>query len=99
MRAGHHSGLASFIQEDAIVCVSGGGIRDREFEHLAPADMAIAQMYRLLLKTARQAAAGGKLLTHGLSMADYRGTHSTIPVGTDWRTLVPGNLAKSKSVA
>lgn len=99
MRAGHHSGIVSFVQEDAIVCVSGGGIRDRENEHLAPADMAIAQMYRILLKSARQVAAGGRPVAHGLSVADLRGTHASIPVGTDWRTLVPGNAPKSKIVA
>lgn len=99
MRAGHHSGLVSFVQEDAVVCVSGGGIRDREYEHLAPADRAIAQMYRVLLKSARQVAAGGRPLAHGISVADYRGTHATTPVGADWRTLVPGNVPKSKSVA
>lgn len=99
MRAGHHSGLVSFVQEDAIVCVSGGGIRDRENEHLAPADMAIAQMYRVLLKSARQVAAGGKPVAHGVPLADCRGTHAAIPVGTDWRTLVPGNAPKSKIVA
>lgn len=99
MREGHHSGLVSFVQEDAIVCVSGGGIRDREFEHLAPADMAIAQMYRVLLKSARQVEAGGKPVGYGESYADCRGTHASIPVGTDWRTLVPGNISKTKIVA
>src|SRR3546814_7525496 len=60
IRAGHHSGIVSFVQEDAIVCMSAGGIRDRQYEHLGTADMAVAQMYRTLLKSAKQVAEGGK---------------------------------------
>ena len=99
MRQGHHSGLVSFVQEDAVVCISGGGIRDRSYEHLAPADKAIAQMYRTLLKSAKQVAANGKPIAYGMSVADLRGTHATIPVGTDWRSLVPNNVPKLKSVS
>ncbi|HKP78909.1 MAG TPA: hypothetical protein VJU34_07260, partial [Phenylobacterium sp.] len=99
MRAGHHTGITSFVQEDAIVCVSGGGIRDREYEHLATADKAIAQMYRTLLKSARQVASGGKPVAYGISVGALRGTHASVPIGTDWRTLVPNNTPKSKIVA
>ncbi|WP_313805609.1 Rieske 2Fe-2S domain-containing protein [Sphingobium sp.] len=99
VRAGHHTGMGSFVQEDALICVSAGGLRDREYEHLAPADMAIAQMYRVLLKSAKQVAAGGKPIAHQMSVASLRGGRFSVPVGTDWRTLVPGNLPQTKSVA
>lgn len=92
MRAGHHTGLSSFVQEDAVVCISCGGLRDRSYEHLGTVDMAIAQMYRTLLKSAKQVAAGGKPIGHNLSVAELRGARVTLPVGTDWRTAVPRNV-------
>lgn len=96
MRAGHHTGIPSFVQEDAIVCVSAGGLRSREYEHLGTADMAIAQMYRTLLKSARQVEAGGKPIAYQSSVADLRGARVTLPVGSDWRSVVAGNQARAK---
>ena len=96
MRAGHHTGLGSFVQEDALICMSAGGLRDREYEHLGTADMAIAQMYRTLLKSAKQVSAGGKPVAYQMSLATLRGTRVTLPVGTDWRTAVPGNMPEAK---
>lgn len=96
VRAGHHTGLVSFVQEDAIICISAGGLRDRGYEHLGAADAAIAQMYRTLLRSARQVEAGGKPIAYQASVADLRGTRVSLPVGADWRTVVPGNLARAK---
>lgn len=96
MHEGHHSGIHGFVQEDAVVCVSGGGLRDREYEHLGTADAAIALMYRVLLKSARQVAAGGKPVAYNSSVADLRGARVTLPVGADWRTAVPRNVPQSK---
>lgn len=96
MRAGHHSGLGSFVQEDALICMSSGGIRSREYEHLGTADMAIAQMYRTLLKSAKQVEQGGKPVAYQMSVAKLRGGRFSLPVGTDWRTVVPGNLLEQK---
>lgn len=92
----HHSGIEGFVQEDAIVCVSAGGLRDREYEHLGTADAAIAMMYRVLLKSARRVEAGEKPLNYNESVADLRGTRTTLPVGVDWRTAVPRNIPQSK---
>lgn len=91
MRNGHFTGIASFTQEDAIVCVSGGPIRDRQHERLATADMAIAQMYRTLLKSAKQVEEGGKPIAYGIPTANLKGTHAILPPGADWRSLVPNN--------
>jgi phenylpropionate dioxygenase-like ring-hydroxylating dioxygenase large terminal subunit len=96
VRAGHHTGMGSFVQEDALICMSAGGLRSREYEHLGTADMAIAQMYRTLLKSARQVEQGGKPIAHGLSVASYRGGRFSLPVGADWRSVVPGNLPEAK---
>ena len=98
MRAGHHTGLSSFVQEDAVVCISCGGLRDRSYEHLGTVDMAIAQMYRTLLKSARQVAAGGKPIAYNMSVAELRGARVTLPVGTDWRTAVPHNVREPELV-
>lgn len=96
VRTGHHSGLVSFVQEDAIVCVSCGELRDREYEHLGTADMAIALMYRVLLKSAKQVMAGGKPIAHRQSVAHLRGTRVTLAVGSDWRSAVPNNMPRPK---
>lgn len=96
MRAGHHTGLGSFVQEDAIVCMSAGGLRDRGYEHLGTADMAIAQLYRTLLKSARQVETGARPVAYQMSVAGLRGARVSLPVGDDWRTAVPGNLAGAK---
>lgn len=93
VRDGHHTGMGSFVQEDALICMSAGGLRDREYEHLGTADMAIAQMYRTLLKSARQVEAGGKPVAYGRSVASLRGCRVTLPVGADWRSVVPGNVS------
>jgi hypothetical protein len=96
MLAGHHTGLGSFVQEDAFICMSAGGLRDRSYEHLGTADAAIAQMYRSLLKSARQVEQGGKPIAYQISVANLRGGRFSLPVGTDWRSVVPGNAAETK---
>jgi hypothetical protein len=58
--------------------------------------MAIAQMYRTLLKSARQVEAGGKPIAYQSSVADLRGARVTLPVGSDWRSVVAGNQARAK---
>lgn len=92
MRAGHHSGMASFVQEDALLCMSAGGLRSREVEYLGTADMAIAQMYRTLIRSATRVAEGGKPIGYGLSVARLRGGRFSLPLDADWRDAVPGNL-------
>ena len=93
MRDGHHSGADGIVQEDALVCVSAGGVRDRDYEHLSTADAAVAQMYRTFLKSAKQVEDGGKPIGYGLSVADLRGSHAVLPAGSDWRSMLPGNLS------
>lgn len=96
VHAGHHTGMGSFVQEDALICMSGGGLRDREYEHLATADMAIAQMYRTLLKSARQVDQGGKPIAYQMSVAKLRGARVTLPLGVDWQTVVPNNVSQQQ---
>lgn len=87
--SGHFTGMPSFTQEDAIVCVSAGGLRDRSREMLSTADLPIAQMYRTLIKSARAVADGGLPVGYRVPTPEIQGTHATLEPGTDWRTLVP----------
>ena len=99
MRAGHFTGLPGLTPEDLVVAVSGGGIRDRRSEHLSSADAAIAKMYRVLLRSARQVSEGGKPVAYGQSVASLRGRRVRLPLGTDWRTLVPDHKLVRAKVA
>ena len=99
MAAGHFTGIHSFVQEDAVVCVSSGGIRDRRGEHLSTADMAIANMYRVLLKSARSVETGGKPVGYGVLVGDLRGRRVSLPLDADWRSLVPQHQQCKANVA
>lgn len=99
MRAGHFTGMASFTQEDAIVSVSGGGIRDRRHERLSTADMPIAHLYRVLLTSARSVAAGGPALASGVSVAHIAGGNAQLDTDADWRALVPRHQPLKASAA
>jgi nitrite reductase/ring-hydroxylating ferredoxin subunit len=89
MRAGHFTGMASFTQEDSVVCVSGGGLRDRTKEMLSTADLPVVQLYRTLLKSARGVAGGGKPTGYKMPENEIIGVNATLEPGTDWRGLVP----------
>jgi hypothetical protein len=79
------------------MCVSGGPLRDRSEERLATADIAIAQMYRVLLRSVRRVEEGGKPVgASSVSIANVRGAFATLPLGVDWRTLVPDHQAETK---
>lgn len=99
MKAGHFSGLQGFNLEDAVVSVSSGEIRDRRSEHLSTADMAIALLYKALLRSARQVAQGGTPVALGMSVAHLRGRRVSLPPGTDWRTLVPSHVRQDAEIA
>ena len=89
VRGGHFTGVASFTQEDAVVCVSAGGLRDRSKERLSAADLPIAQMYRTLIGSAKSVVGGGLPVGYNVPTPEIRGTHATLEPGTDWRSLVP----------
>ena len=85
---GHQSGVPTLALEDSLVCASAGPLRDRSNEHLAGADLAIAQMYRVLIKMARQGRDGQDPIGLGVSMADIRGTNASVDPSVEWRSLV-----------
>ena len=88
MHKGHFTGMPSFTQEDMVVTLSSGPIRDRSKECLASSDLPIALLYRVLLKSAnnvKKPGAGGS----GQSVRDIRGVHAALEAGDNWRALVP----------
>jgi hypothetical protein len=41
--------------------------------------------------------AGGRPIAYGMSVADLRGARATLPVGTDWRSVVPNNVPQTQT--
>ena len=91
MRAGRtFSGLPNLIQEDVVVSVSGGAIRDRSRETLSAADIAIARMYRTLLEGAQRVRSGGDPtgFTPDIDTRRIRGANARLAPGQKWQSLV-----------
>lgn len=88
MREGHFSGAPVLLLDDVLVCVSAGPLRSRSRELLTPADAAVASLYRLFVRSARAAAEGGVPIGAGVSVADVRGVHDSLALGTDWHSLL-----------
>jgi phthalate 4,5-dioxygenase len=99
MRAGHFTGVPALALEDSLVCVSAGPLRDRSKERLSTADLAIAHLYRYLIKSAKRVRDGGKPLGYGVSLAHVVGTNARLEPGEDWRKLVPGHYKVRPLVA
>lgn len=99
MAKGHFTGLPPITQEDALMTISSGTIRDRSKERLAPADLPIAMFYRVLRESARSVQAGNRPVFWNRSIAHISGKHGGLPPGTDWRTLVPLHRPKSAEQA
>jgi nitrite reductase/ring-hydroxylating ferredoxin subunit len=100
MREGRRfSGLPLFIPEDVAVEVASGPIRDRSKETLAPADGAIARMYRVLLASARRVAEGGDPIGLNFDTSKVVGISGLIEPGQPWQSLVPGHVAATRSQA
>ncbi|HKR89317.1 MAG TPA: Rieske 2Fe-2S domain-containing protein [Phenylobacterium sp.] len=89
MRRGHFTGIANFTQEDAIVSMSAGALRDRSREMLCVADLAITCLYRALLKSANAGERGEAPIGLNADVSRIRGANATLELGVEWRTLVP----------
>jgi hypothetical protein len=68
--------------------MSAGPIRSRVVERLATVDMAIAHLYRSLLRSARQVASGGDPVGIDVSIGHLRGHYASLSADQDWRTLL-----------
>ena len=80
------SGIDGIQPQDQAVQESMGAIVDRGFEHLAPSDMMIARVRRLLLRSARGMAAGTMPpgAADPLVLDGVRGGHFVAAKGIDW---------------
>jgi phthalate 4,5-dioxygenase len=80
------SGIEGIQPQDTAVQESMGAIVDRSFEHLAPSDMMIARVRRLLLRSARGMAAGTVPpgAADPLVLDGVRGGHFLAAKGVDW---------------
>lgn len=88
-RAGHFTGLDSFTQEDGACSISSGALRDRSFEMLSSADMAITRLYRTLLACVKSLRDGGDPVALHADTTSIVGVSGEISPQQDWRTLVP----------
>ncbi|ATE64139.1 Rieske 2Fe-2S domain-containing protein [Rhizorhabdus dicambivorans] len=92
---GHFTGLPSFTQEDAVMSVSSGPLRDRRHENLSTADRAIGHLYRTLLRCASAVEEGREPLGWNQPVGQIRGTNAQLEESADWRELVPANRAEA----
>ena len=86
-RSESYSGIYGITAQDHCVTESMGPIADRTFEHLAPADIMITRVRRLLLKSATDLATDGaapKSATDPSVYAGMRGGQFLAPEGADW---------------
>jgi len=88
-RAGHFTGFDSFTQEDAACSVSSGTMRDRSFEMLSTADIAISRLYRSLLACARGVRDSQPIPALEAEVGRVIGISAEIGPEQDWRSLVP----------
>jgi phenylpropionate dioxygenase-like ring-hydroxylating dioxygenase large terminal subunit len=88
-RAGHFTGFDSFTQEDAACSVSSGALRDRSFEMLSTADIAISRLYRSLLACARGVRDQQPIPALQADVGRVVGISGEIGPDQDWRSLVP----------
>jgi phthalate 4,5-dioxygenase oxygenase subunit len=95
MRKGAYSGLPVFFPEDAAMLVSSGEIRDRSKETLAPADVAIARLYRTLLTLPRMVDKGEEPLGLRADLRKVRGLSGMIDEGASWHSLVPDHARRA----
>jgi phenylpropionate dioxygenase-like ring-hydroxylating dioxygenase large terminal subunit len=87
-RTATFSGVADFVSQDLMVTESMGPIYDRTQEKLGSTDLAITRMRHILLRAARDLAAGKEPPAVGAQ--DYKtifGAEKILEPGEDWRAL------------
>ncbi|ATE64140.1 Rieske 2Fe-2S domain-containing protein [Rhizorhabdus dicambivorans] len=85
MRAGRSfTGISGIVEEDAIMAIGSGPIRDRTLENLCPSDLAVAGLYRALLSVAR--AEPGWIVSAEQDDV-VRGWTATLDEGRNWRDM------------
>jgi phthalate 4,5-dioxygenase len=87
------TGLAGIEQEDAAMSVSMGPIVDRTQEHLVPADRAIVEIRRMLLRSAAQVEKGGDPVAMPGDVTDVGAPDAFVSASArgKWRDLTPNH--------
>lgn len=99
MKQGSFTGLPVFFPEDHAMLVSSGAIRDRSKEILAPADLAIARLYRVLLRLADTVGRGEEPGVLAVDPMTVSGLHGLLEDGGNWKDLVPTHVAFARTDA
>jgi phthalate 4,5-dioxygenase len=83
------SGVADFVSQDLMVTESMGPIYDRTQEKLGSTDLAITRMRHILLRAAKNLAAGQEppAVSGDLDYGSIRGAEKILEPGEDWRSL------------
>ena len=83
------SGVADFVSQDLMVTESMGPIYDRTQEKLGSTDLAITRMRHILLRAAKNLAAGEEppAVAGDLDYRSIRGAEKILEPGEDWRYL------------
>lgn len=85
MRAGRSfTGMPGIVEEDAIMAIGSGPIRDRTLENLCPSDLAVAALYKALLAVAR---AEADRIVSAERDDLVRGWTATLDDGQNWRDM------------
>jgi phthalate 4,5-dioxygenase len=87
------TGLGGIEQEDAAMSLSMGPIVDRTQEHLVPADRAIVEIRRLLLRSAADVEKGGDPVAMPGDITDVGAPDAFVPANARdrWRDLAPNH--------
>jgi len=96
---GSFTGLPGIVEEDVVVSVSSGPIRNRSAEHLAAADRAVTCLYKVLLDCTRRVSAGEDPVGLDSDVATVRGISSVLKPDQTWQALVPDHHGTRAPVA
>jgi nitrite reductase/ring-hydroxylating ferredoxin subunit len=85
-----YTGIQGIGQQDMAVTESMGAIYDRSREHLGTTDAAVIRMRRMLIKAAKDLAAGIEPPALEGDFASIRSAEKILEPGEDWRALGTG---------
>jgi phenylpropionate dioxygenase-like ring-hydroxylating dioxygenase large terminal subunit len=95
-RSETYTGIDGINQQDRALQESMGRIVDRSKEHLGPADKAIGQARRMLLRAVRTVEEGGSPAGTGTSYYHIRAGEEVLPNDADWHAIMAPDITKDK---
>jgi phthalate 4,5-dioxygenase len=91
-----YSGIDGINQQDRALQESMGRIVDRSKEHLGPADKAIGQARRMLLRAVKDVAEGGNPAGTGTSYYHIHAGEEVLPADADWHAILQPDITHEK---